>query len=84
MTDIMAITPYQEEPDSADINADDNADDFNDITPDKNNEYIGNKSTKKFHYTYCRSLPAEKNRIIFHNRDEAIKKGYVACKICNP
>lgn len=46
--------------------------------------YIGNKNTKKFHQLTCRSLPAPQNRVYFSTRDEAVKAGYVACKICNP
>lgn len=46
--------------------------------------YIGNKNTLKFHLPSCGSLPLEKNRIYFDNRQEAIKVGYVPCKICNP
>lgn len=44
--------------------------------------YIGNKNTKKFHKPTCRSLPAPQNRVYFKTRDEAIKVGYVPCKIC--
>lgn len=46
--------------------------------------YIGNKNTKKFHLPSCRSLPAPQNRVFFDKRDDAIKAGYVPCKICKP
>ncbi|WP_078060457.1 stalk domain-containing protein [Desulfotomaculum copahuensis] len=46
--------------------------------------YIGNKNTKKFHLPSCSSLPSEGNRVYFKTRDDAIKAGYVPCKICNP
>lgn len=46
--------------------------------------YIGNKDSKKFHRTTCSSLPAEKNRVYFATRNEAIAAGYTPCKICNP
>jgi beta-lactamase superfamily II metal-dependent hydrolase len=46
--------------------------------------YIGNKNTKKFHKPTCQSLPAPQNRVYFKTRDEAIKAGYVPCKICKP
>lgn len=46
--------------------------------------YIGNKNSKKFHSEYCSKLPAQKNRITFNSRSEAIASGYEPCKICNP
>lgn len=38
--------------------------------------YVGNKETKKFHYSRCSSVADmnEKNKITFHSREEAIKK----------
>lgn len=47
-------------------------------------QYIGNKNSKKFHRPSCRSLPAEKNRVYFNSRDEAINAYYDGCKNCNP
>jgi len=48
--------------------------------------YIGNKNSKKFHLPDCQR--AEKispaNRVYFKSRDEAIKAGYVPCKVCRP
>jgi competence protein ComEC len=46
--------------------------------------FIGNVYTKKFHKPTCSSLPAEKNRVYFKTREEAISAGYEPCKICNP
>lgn len=46
--------------------------------------YIGNKRSLKFHLPTCRYLPAEKNRVYFKTRDEAVSEGYVPCKICKP
>ena len=46
--------------------------------------YIGNTNSHKFHRPNCRSLPAEKNQIIFNSRDEANLAGYSPCGICNP
>ena len=48
--------------------------------------YVGNKNSKKFHYTWCSSVSdmKEKNKITFHSREEAIAEGYVPCKKCNP
>lgn len=45
-------------------------------------QYIGNKNSKKFHRSSCSSLPAEKNRVYFNNREEAISAGYTPCGIC--
>lgn len=46
--------------------------------------YIGNKKTKKFHRTSCRTLPKEGNRVSFSSRDKAVSSGYVPCKNCDP
>lgn len=46
--------------------------------------YVGNKRSLKFHRQDCRYLPAEKNRIYFKTREEAINEGYVPCKVCKP
>ena len=46
--------------------------------------YIGNKNSKKFHNPDCGTLPAEKNRVYFSSRDEAIQQGYSPCGNCNP
>ncbi|MBP1749962.1 MAG: nuclease (SNase protein) [Deltaproteobacteria bacterium] len=48
--------------------------------------YVGNKRTSGFHRPSCTAagkIP-EKGKIIFHNRSDAIKIGYVPCKICKP
>lgn len=49
--------------------------------------YIGNKNTKKFHYPDCRSVKqiSEKNKDYMNcTRDDAIARGYISCKVCNP
>lgn len=49
--------------------------------------YILNKGTKKFHYPNCASVSdiKAKNKAEFYGtREEAIEKGYVPCKRCNP
>ncbi len=48
--------------------------------------YIGNSNTHKFHLPSCPSggKIAEKNKVTFSSRDEAINQGYVPCKNCNP
>jgi len=48
--------------------------------------YIGNKNSKKFHRPDCQWAQkiAPYNRVIFKSRDEAIRAGYVPCKVCRP
>lgn len=48
--------------------------------------YVGNMSSKKFHYADCSAAQKIKsgNRISFNSRDEAVSNGYVPCKICKP
>ena len=48
--------------------------------------YIGNKSTKKFHYPWCSSVNSmkESNMVEITGRDQAIKKGYKPCGRCTP
>lgn len=48
--------------------------------------YIGNKSTKKFHYPWCSSVSSmkESNMVEITGRDTAIKKGYKPCGRCTP
>lgn len=53
-------------------------------SPESLGSYIGNKRSLKFHQADCRYLPAEKNRVYFMTRDEAIKEGYTPCKVCKP
>ncbi len=58
------------------------------LTPDlsKGVKYVGNKSTKKFHRLNCpwgRKISAH-NNVYFKTREEAVKQGYIPCKVCNP
>lgn len=48
--------------------------------------YIGNKNTKKFHYSWCSSVDdmKDKNKVSLSSREAAISKGYVPCKRCDP
>jgi micrococcal nuclease len=48
--------------------------------------YVGNKRAATFHRPSCKLVEKvpEKGRIVFHNRSDAIKIGYVPCKICKP
>lgn len=49
-----------------------------------NGSYIGNSNSKKFHIPTCNALPAEKNRVYFSTRNEAIQNNYAPCGKCNP
>lgn len=53
---------------------------------DTEKQYIGNKRASTFHRPTCKAVEKipEKSRIVFHNRSDAIKIGYVPCKICKP
>ncbi len=62
---------------------DKNTPDLDDV-PKLNQQYIGNKNSKKFHLSDCLSLPSEKNRVLFNSRQEALEQGYSACSKCNP
>ena len=55
-------------------------------TPEPNDvgEYIGNKNSKKFHLPTCKNLPAEKNRVFFDSRQEAVDAGFDPCGNCRP
>lgn len=44
--------------------------------------YIGNKNSLVFHRKDCKSLPAEKNRVYFDDKESAISAGYHACGVC--
>lgn len=48
--------------------------------------YVGNMSSRKFHYDNCRAASKIKtgNRTTFDSRDEAISAGYKPCGICRP
>lgn len=48
--------------------------------------YVGNATSKKFHYSDCSAAQKMKasNRVEFNSRDEAIKAGYIPCKKCQP
>lgn len=46
--------------------------------------YIGNRQSRKFHTPGCASLPAERNRVVFDTRAEAVEAGYTPCGSCMP
>lgn len=49
-------------------------------------KYIGNSNTYKLHYPSCSSVNdmSEKNKAFFLLREDAISRGYIPCKRCNP
>ena len=46
--------------------------------------YHGNISSKKFHRPSCRYFNCSSCTAKFLTREDAIKAGYVPCKVCNP
>lgn len=48
--------------------------------------YVGNRNSRKFHYSRCSSVSdiSEKNKVALRSREEAVDQGYVPCKKCNP
>ncbi len=48
--------------------------------------YVGNARSKKFHRADCRYVAemSPANRVEFRSREEAIRQGYVPCKVCQP
>ena len=54
---------------------------------EKTHDYVLNKNTKKFHYTWCRSVKQMKDsnkKYFTGTRQEVIDKGYSPCGNCNP
>jgi methylphosphotriester-DNA--protein-cysteine methyltransferase len=49
-------------------------------------EFWGSKKSDKYHYPSCRSAQRIKpaNLIKFNTAQEAIRAGYVPCKVCKP
>lgn len=45
---------------------------------------VSNSSSKKFHRPDCRWVQkiAPQNRVEFRSREEAVRAGYVPCKVC--
>ena len=46
--------------------------------------YIGNKNSKKLHRPDCKTLPAEQNRVFFETVQDGLNAGYEPCKNCKP
>ena len=49
-------------------------------------EYIGNRSSSKFHETHCHWVGKmnQTNKVYLENRSKAIQLGYMPCKVCKP
>lgn len=57
------------------------------LEPEAAEDYVLNKSSKKFHYPTCPGVKdmKEKNRWDYHGtRQSVIDLGYQPCKTCNP
>lgn len=48
--------------------------------------FVGNSKTMKFHIETCRTIKKmnNANRVKIATREQAIKSGYVPCKVCRP
>lgn len=48
--------------------------------------FVGNMRTHKFHVDDCRTVKRmnEANKVQFQTRKQAVKSGYVPCKVCRP
>jgi len=71
-------------PDAPKVTAATNAGKVSPAVPPVQGQYIGNENSKKFHRPTCSTLPAPQNRVYFKTRDEAVRAGYAACKVCKP
>ncbi len=49
-------------------------------------EYVGNSRTLKLHRSDCEwaQKMADRNRVVFKSRDEALAQGYTPCAVCKP
>ena len=55
-------------------------------TPAETTTFIGNESSKIFHYPSCRLISELKdsNKVVLQSYSEAISKGYKPCGVCKP
>ena len=55
-------------------------------TPAEATTFIGNESSKIFHYPSCHLISELKssNKVVFQSYQEAISKGYKPCGVCKP
>ena len=56
------------------------------LEPEKEEYYLGNKSSFRFHRPDCKYAlqMAERNKIVFKTREEALDSCYSPCRYCNP
>lgn len=49
-------------------------------------KYVGSSKANKYHYPDCKWAKkiSPKNLVTFKTAQEAVKAGYVPCKVCNP
>ena len=49
-------------------------------------KYVGSKNSDKYHYPDCKWAKriSAKNLVTFKTTQEAVKAGYVPCKVCKP
>ncbi len=49
-------------------------------------KYVGSKKSDKYHYPSCKWAQKIKpeNLVTFTSAEEALKAGYVPCKVCRP
>ena len=49
-------------------------------------KYVGSANSKKYHYPTCKWAKkiTPKNMVTFKSAEEALKAGYVPCKVCKP
>ena len=55
-------------------------------SPAQQEKYIGSRNSNKYHKLSCQWAQkiSPKNAVYFATPEEAIKAGYVPCKVCNP
>ncbi len=49
-------------------------------------KYVGSKNSNKYHYPTCKWAKkiSSKNLVTFKTAEEAVKAGYIPCKVCKP
>jgi hypothetical protein len=49
-------------------------------------KYVGSANSNKYHYPDCKWAKkiSPKNLVTFKTAEEALKAGYVPCKVCKP
>ena len=54
--------------------------------PEKEEYYLGNKRSFRFHRPNCKYAlqMAERNKVVFKTREQALDSCYSPCKKCNP